>query len=109
VIAHVQEYYDYAKVAEHMKSRGLTSSASDGLHDDPVITLNMLFDDPKSVRVDERVKANMATIDGVSIADRAHALTLAREIVEFRAAVTVEAIAKAVVNKGTLPAPPRRP
>ena len=109
VVAHVQEYYDYAKVAEHMKSRGLTSSASDGLHDDPVITLNMLFDDPKSVRVDERVKANMATIDGVSIADRAHALTLAREIVEFRAAVTVEAIAKAVVNKGTLPAPPRRP
>jgi len=109
VVAHVQEYYDYARVAEHMKRRGLTSGASDGLHDDPVITLNMLIDDPKSVRYDERVKANLATIDGVSIADRDRALALAREIVDFRATVTVEAIAKAIANKGTLPAPPRRP
>lgn len=109
VVAHVQEYYDYAQVAEHMKSRGLTSGPSDGLHDDPVITLNMLIDDHKSVRYEERVKANLASIDGVSIADRERALTLAREIVEFRATVTVEAIAKAIANKGTLPAPPRRP
>jgi len=109
VVAHVQEYYEYAKVTEHMKSRGLTSGPSDGLHDDPVITLNMLIDDPTSVRYDERVKANLATIDGVSIADRARALALAREVVEFRATLTVEAIAKAIANKGTLPAPPRRP
>ncbi len=109
VVAHVQEYYDYARVTEHMKSRGLTSGTSDSLHDDPVITLNMLIDDPKSVRYDERVKANLATIDGVSIADRARALALAREVVEFRATFTVEAIAKAIANKGTLPAPPRRP
>ncbi len=108
IVAHVQEYYDYAKVSEHMKTRGLTSGTSDGLHDDPVITLNMLLDDPKSVRYDERVKANLATIDGVSIADREKALSLAREIVDFRANMTVEAIAKAIANKGTLPAPPRR-
>lgn len=109
VVAHVQEYYDYAKVAEHMKSRGLTSGTSDGLHDDPVITLNMMIDDPTSVRYDERVKADRATIDGVSIANRDRALSLAREIVAFRATVTVEAITKAIANKGTLPAPPRRP
>lgn len=107
VVAHVQEYYDYAKVAEHMKSRGLVSGTSDGLHDDPVITLNMMIADPSSVRYDERVKAKLATIDGVSIADRAKAESWARDIVEFRATVTVDAINKAIANKGTLPRPAR--
>jgi hypothetical protein len=70
VVAHVQEYYDYNKVAEQMKGKGLPPGGADGLHDDPVITLNMLVDDPKSVRYDERVKAGKATIDGFSLADR---------------------------------------
>lgn len=107
IVAHVQEYYDYAKVAAHMKSRGLVSGTSDGLHDDPVITLNMMIAEPSSVRYDERVKANLATIDGVSLADRARAEAWAREIVEFRATVTVDAINKAIANKGTLPPPTR--
>ncbi len=107
IVAHVQEYYDYGKVAAHMKSRGLVSGTSDGLHDDPVITLNMMIAEPSSVRYDERVKANLATIDGVSLTDRAKAEAWAREIVEFRATVTVDAINKAIANKGTLPPPTR--
>jgi creatinine amidohydrolase/Fe(II)-dependent formamide hydrolase-like protein len=105
VVAHVQEYYDYNKVAEQMKGKGLPPGGADGLHDDPVITLNMLVDDPKSVRYDERVKAGKATIDGFSLADRRRALELGREIVGFRAQVTVDAIKKAIANGGTLPAP----
>ncbi len=108
VVAHVQEYYDYAKVAEHMKSRGLVSGTSDGLHDDPVITLNMMIADPSSVRYDERVKANLATIDGVSLTDRTKAEAWARDIVDFRAGMTVDAINKAIANRGTLPRPARR-
>lgn len=107
VVAHVQEYYDYAAVARHMQTRGIAPGESDNLHDDPIISLNMFITDPKSVRFDERVKAGKATINGVSIADRAQSLALAREIVAFRAAQTVEAINKAIANKGTLPAPPR--
>jgi creatinine amidohydrolase/Fe(II)-dependent formamide hydrolase-like protein len=105
VVAHVQEYYDYARVSEHMKSKGLVSGTSDGLHDDPVITLNMLMDDPNSVRYDDRVRAGLARIDGVSIADRAQAAAWGQEIVDFRAEFTVEAIRKAIANKGTLPRP----
>ncbi len=108
VVAHVQEYYDYASAAKHMSTRGIVDGASDNLHDDAIITLNMFIDDPKSVRYDERVKAGKATINGVSIADRAQATKLAKEIVEFRAASTVEAIKKAIANKGTLPAPAPR-
>jgi len=109
VVAHVQEYYDYAKVAGHMAGRGLGSGPSDGLHDDPVITLNMLVDDPRAVRYDERVRAGKATIDGVSIADRARATALGREIVAYRAALTAEAIRKAIAHGGTLPAAAARP
>jgi creatinine amidohydrolase len=105
VVAHVQEYYDYARISEHMKAKGLVSGTSDGLHDDPVITLNMLLDDPRSVRYDERVRAGLASIDGVSIADRGRAEAWGREIVDFRAAFTVDAIKAAIANKGTLPRP----
>jgi creatinine amidohydrolase/Fe(II)-dependent formamide hydrolase-like protein len=108
IVAHVQEYYDYARVAEHMKQHGLVEGVSDNLHDDVVISLNMMIDDPKSIRYDERVKAGKATINGVSLADRKKATEWAKQVVEFRATVTVEAINKAIANKGTLPAPPRR-
>ena len=68
----------------------------DGLHDDPAITLNMLIADPNSVRWEQRVKANKATIDGVSIADKKKSLEIAKKIVEMRTNVTVEAIKKAI-------------
>jgi hypothetical protein len=69
----------------------------------------MFITDPSSVRYEERVKAGKATINGVSIADRKKNLELAKEIVEFRAVTTTDAINKAIANKGTLPAPPRPP
>lgn len=107
VVAHVQDYYDYASVATHMATRGLASTVSDSLHDDPIITLNMFANDPRSVRYDQRVKAGKTTIDGVSIADRRKAARLAGEIVEFRATTTAAAIRSAIANGGTLPPRPR--
>ncbi len=108
IVAHVQEYYDYASVAKHMEQYGVKQTAADGLHDDAEISLNMFIDDPKSIRYDERVKAKKIVINGVSLADRKKATEWAKQVVEFRAKVTVDAIEKATANKGTLPAPPRR-
>jgi creatinine amidohydrolase len=107
VVAHVQEYYTYGVVGEYMEKQGLKDGESDNLHDDPVITLNMLMADPKSVRYEERVKAKKAAINGVDISDRSKAMAWGKQIVEFRAQHTAEAIKKAIANKGTLPAPPR--
>jgi creatinine amidohydrolase/Fe(II)-dependent formamide hydrolase-like protein len=109
IVAHIQEYYDYAGVAKYMESRGIPddSTRAENLHDDPIITLNMFIDDPKSVRFAERKKAGKASINGISIADSAKSVALAKQIVEFRTNVTIEAIRKAVENKGTLPAPAR--
>jgi creatinine amidohydrolase/Fe(II)-dependent formamide hydrolase-like protein len=108
VVAHIQEYYDYAGVAKYMETHGIPAGTPDNLHDDPIISLNMFNTDPRTVRYDERVKAGKATINGHSLADRKKSVALAKEIVEYRATTTVEAIKKAIANKGTLPAPPRR-
>jgi creatinine amidohydrolase len=96
---HVPEYYDYASVSKYMEGQGVKEGASDNMHDDPIITLNMFIDDPKSVRFDERVKARKATINGVDISDRKKNTELAKKIVEFRATRTVEAIHKHIAAK----------
>lgn len=109
IVAHIQEYYDYASVAAYMKDHGVVDGTAENMHDDPIISLNMFIDDPRSIRYDERVKAGKASINGVSLADKKKNTELAKQIVEFRATKTIEAIDKALANKGTLPAPPRRP
>ena len=100
-VIHAREYYDYASVAKFLTGLGVIpkDSRSDGLHDDPAITLNMLIADPNSVRWEQRVKAKRATIDGVSIADKQKALAAARKVVDFRATATVEAIRKALAAR----------
>jgi creatinine amidohydrolase len=108
LIAHIQEYYDYASVAKHMEQFGLKAGKSDNMHDDPIITLNMFIDDPDSVRYDARVKAGKATINGVDVSNKAKNTEWAKQIVAFRADHTIAAINKAIANKGTLPAPERR-
>ena len=98
VVAHVPEHYTYSVATKFATDNGLYPVAaqrkSDGLHDDPTITLNMLVTDPKSVRWAERVKAGKASIDGVSIADQKKALEMGKKIVDFRATYTADAIRK---------------
>ena len=108
LVAHIQQYYDYAGVARHMEGQGVKEGTSDNMHDDPIITLNMFIDDPKSVRFDERVKAGKATINGVDISNRQKSIDLAKKIVAFRADHTIKYINETIKNKGTLPAPPGR-
>jgi len=108
LIAHIQEYYDYASVAKYMEGNGIKDTTRENMHDDPIITLNMFIDDPNSVRYDARVKAGKASINGVDVSNKARNTAWAKQIVAFRAEKTVDAINKAIANKGTLPAQPRR-
>ena len=109
MVLHIQEYYDYNKVGGQMASKiARDTTKDDNLHDDPIITLNMFATDPKSIRYEERVKANKATINGFSVADKQKNTELAKEIITLRTTTTVEAINKSIANKGTLPAPPPR-
>jgi len=49
VVAFIPEYYTYSEVAKYMESQGIKTDPAerDRLHDDPIITLNMLIDDPQ--------------------------------------------------------------
>lgn len=102
VVAHIPEYYDYASVGKAMASAGKVkeSEKGDGLHDDPIISLNMFITDPSSIRYEQRVKAGKTTINGVDLKDKAKNTEIAKSIVEFRATQTVAAIQKAIANKG---------
>ena len=107
VVAHVPEYYDYGTVSAYMARHGYEGTVSDGLHDDPVITMNMFADDPYSVRYAERVATGHAMINGVDVSDRVKNLEIAREIVDFRARETARHIRRHLRAGGTMPAPPR--
>jgi creatinine amidohydrolase len=102
VVAHIPEYYDYPSVGRLLNELGVTKTGQpgDNLHDDPGITMNIMVADPKAVRTDERVKIGKATINGVSIADKAKAIEIGKKIVEMRATKTVEAIRKKIESKG---------
>ena len=71
VVAHIQEYYDYAGAAKHMETRGIVGGrAATTCTTIRSSRSTCSSTDPTSVRYDERVKAGKATINGVSIADR---------------------------------------
>jgi creatinine amidohydrolase len=108
MVLHIQEYYDYNKVGNQMAAKIAEDSTGDGLHDDPIITLNMFATDPKSIRYEERVKAKKATINGFSVADKKKNTELAKEIIALRTETTIDAINRSIANKGTLPPPPRQ-
>jgi creatinine amidohydrolase len=108
LVAHIQDYYTYNVVGNYMEEKGLIKeTCSEGLHDDPIITLNMFNTDPKSVKYDERVKAKKAMINGVDLSDRKKTAALAKQVVDFRVQYTIDAMNKAIANKGTIPAPQR--
>jgi creatinine amidohydrolase len=102
VVAHIPEYYDYDSVAKLLNEMGVTKPEmkGDNLHDDPGITMNMMVTDPESVRWQARVKAGKATINGVSITDKAKALEIGKKIVDMRATNAAALIRKAIANKG---------
>src|SRR5688500_11074078 len=102
----IPEYYDYPSVQKLVQSSGIPeqikiggSSGSDGLHEEYGIDAIMALYDPKTIRLDQRTKANRATINGVSLLPLSKTLEMARKIVELRTKLTVDAIAKALALK----------
>jgi creatinine amidohydrolase/Fe(II)-dependent formamide hydrolase-like protein len=98
----IPEYYDYSSVQKLIKESGIpeqieigASQGSDKLHEEFGIDALMALYDPKTIRIDERTKANRATINGVPLLPMSKTLDMAKRIVELRTKLTVEAIEKA--------------
>ena len=91
----IGEYYRRPEGSRNvLQELGVTNEdmPSDGLHDDPNITLNMMLDDPNSVRWQARVATGQAVINGVDISNLSQSLAWAEEIADARTARTAKII-----------------
>jgi creatinine amidohydrolase len=98
----IPEYYNNADTRDFVKSQGIPEKLnSDNIHDEYFITAEMMAFDPKTVRYDERVKANKATINGVSIVPKEKVIEMGKKIIDFRANAAVAAIRKSIGQSGS--------
>ena len=98
VIAHIPEYYNYQDVLAYQRDvLGIDEDPRlEGLHDDYYITTIIMNDDPAFVRFEERVAADKASINGISILPIEKAMWHGRQLIDFRTDVTVAAMEAAI-------------
>lgn len=92
-IDYIPEYFNWKECGEFLKSKGIVET-SEGLHDDASISSIMATIDPQSIRLEQRRKAGLARINGVSFDPPSRAVEIGNMVIEFRANATVEAIKK---------------
>lgn len=98
----VREFYDPGWVETEQYTEhtlGIKENGNDGYHDDIWVTTMMMVTDPELVRLNQRVDAGLASINGVAITPLADAVKLGRDMMEFRAGFTADAIRKAIAAK----------
>ncbi len=97
-IYHIPEYYNYDDVVTYQRDVvGVDEDPRlEGLHDDYYITSIIMNDDPRHVRLEQRIKAGKASINGISILPAEKTIEHGRRLIEFRTDVTVRAIREAM-------------
>ena len=101
VIAHIPEFYNYGDVLTYQRDvLGIDEDPRlDGLHDDYYITSIIMNDDPRHVRLEQRIRADKATINGISIVPAEKTIEHGKKLIEFRTEATVAAIEKVVAGR----------
>ena len=97
----VREFYDPGwEATEQYTERelGVAESRHDGYHDDIWVTAMMMVTDPEQVRYTQRVDVGLASINGVAIEPLKEAIQLGRNMIEFRAGLSADAIRDALSN-----------
>ena len=97
----VREFYDPGwEATEQYTERelGVAESRHDGYHDDIWVTAMMMVTDPEQVRYTQRVDVGLASINGVAIEPLNEAIQLGRNMIEFRAGLSADAIRDALSN-----------
>jgi len=101
----VPEYYEYApyqpKLRKYANDTFGWKPVNEGHHDNPAITVIMMTVDPNTVRVQQRIKANKASIDAISIVPVDRAVAAGRKLVEYRAEQVAAAIRKVIASPST--------
>jgi creatinine amidohydrolase len=93
-IYYIKDYYDsWVTVDKFVEDSGL-KPVPEGIHDDYSVNSILMTVGPEKIRFDQRVAANKASINGISITPKEKTLEMGRKLVEIRANATVEAIRK---------------
>lgn len=101
VIAHIPEYYNYAEILAYQNEvMGVPEVQYDeGFHDNFYITSIIMNEDPSYVRMEQRIKAGNASINGISLTPIGEALEHGRRLIDFRTGVTVDAIRRVIAEQ----------
>jgi creatinine amidohydrolase len=91
----IPEYYDYGDLGKWLKEQGIRETP-EGFHDDFAMEAQMLFVDPTTIRMKERIAAGKFRINGVDLAPVEKTVEWGRRIVGYRADQTVAAIKKSM-------------
>ena len=93
----VREYYDSWQLADGaVESVTGKAEVSEGIHDDYSVNSIIMTVDPEKVRYQQRVAANKATINGISIEPKEKTIANGRKLVEIRANTSVETIRRMI-------------
>lgn len=93
----VPEYYQsYTDAFDYIRDElGVAEPMNEGIHDDIVITTQMMTQSLEAVRYEQRLEAGNASINGISIADLHQARMIGSAILAFRVERTAAAIRRA--------------
>ncbi len=97
----VREYYDSWQASDAaVEQIAGKAEVPEGIHDDYSVTSIIMTVDPQAVRYDQRVAANRASINGISIIPKEQTIANGRKLVDIRANATVQAILRMVGEAG---------
>lgn len=96
-IVYIPEYYNYGNLGKWLEEQGI-KQGDEGLHDDFGMTAMMMSVDPKSVRTEQRIKANKFRINGVELAPQEKTVAIGKKIIDYRADTAVKAIRAALAK-----------
>ena len=94
----VPEYYESAGATAWLERQGI-KQMPEGLHDDFAMSAQLLAVDPRTVRMDQRIKAGNFRINGVELAPADKTIALGRQIIDLRAEQTVKAVRPQSVSR----------
>ncbi len=98
---HIPEYYRYGG-GEFLEREYGVVEVSEGIHDSFGITTLMMLVDPTVVRYEQRVKAGLASINGVPIAPMDRTIEIGKALREYRTKLTVEKIRESIRRAGDM-------
>ena len=92
----IPEYYQYPQLLKFAAATFGWKEVPEGHHDDPAISSIIMTVDPNAVRIKQRIAKNKASINGISLVPVEQSVERGKQLVEYRAQVTVDAIKKAL-------------